>query len=100
MVRRCLTVAAAALVLLVAPASADPGDQWKTWWEKRAECDEKLSEAKSRRDFRQKAAECNRELAKLDGEQRRKAIKAWRETEKRWRERHPDDDGGYHDWDD
>lgn len=100
MLLRCLTVTAAALVMTAAPAHADPDDQWKKQWEKRADCDKKLYEAKSRRDFNQKAAECNRELAQLDREQRREAAKEWREAEKKWRERHREYRGDYYDWDD
>ena len=103
MTRILLTAAAAALIAplaLAQPANADPGDQWKKQWEKRAECDKKLYEAKSRRDFYKKAAECNRELAKLSHEQRREAAKHWREAEKKWRERHRGDYGAYYDWDD
>ena len=77
-------------------ALADPGDQWKKQWEKRAECDKKLAEAKSAREFRHKLAECNRELAKLDRKQREEAAKAWREAEKKWRERSRE----YYRWDD
>ena len=83
-----LTAAAAALIApfaLAAPAAADPGDQLKKQWEKRAECEKKLYEATSPRDFYHKAAECNRELAKLGNEQRKEAAKAWREAEKKWR---------------
>jgi hypothetical protein len=98
MLLRWLT-AAAALVAIDAPASADPDDHRKEQWEKRADCDKKLYEAKSRRDFYQKAAECNRELAKLNHEQRKEASKEWRETEKKWRER-TRYDGPYYDWDD
>lgn len=83
-----------------APAAADPGDHWKKQWEKRADCDKKLYEAKSRRDFYKTANECNRELAKLDREQRREAAKEWREAEKKWRERHREWRGDYYDWDD
>ena len=95
---------AAAGAALIAPfalpsvAVADPGEAWKKQWEKRAECDRKLAEAKSGRDFYKKLAECNRELAKLNHEQRREALKAWHEAEKKWRER-PYYRGG-DDWDD
>lgn len=95
-----LAIASVAAIGLAAPASADPGDYSKKQWEKRADCDKKLYEAKNRREFYKKADECNRELAKLDHEQRREAAKAWRETEKKWRERHSEDDHGYYDWDD
>ena len=81
-------------------ALADPGDQWKKQWEKRADCDTKLREAKSGRDFHKTAAECNSELAKLGREQRKEAAKAWREAEKKWRERQPLYDAPYYDWDD
>jgi hypothetical protein len=97
---RFIALATAVLVAAPTPAGADPGDQWEKQWEKRAECDKKLYEAKSRRDFHQKAAECNRELAKLDREQRKEAAKEWREAEKKWRERNGYHDGGYYDWHD
>jgi hypothetical protein len=98
-----IALAAAAAVASFAfggAAMADPGDQWKKQWEKRADCDKKLYEAKSRRDFHKAAAECNRELAKLDREQRKEAAKSWREAEKKWRERQRDYYGPYYDWDD
>ena len=77
----------------------DPGEFGKKQWEKRADCDKKLAEADSAREFRKTLAECNRELAKLSWEQRQEAAKAWRESEKKWRERQRD---GYYggDWDD
>jgi hypothetical protein len=82
--KRILIAAAA----LAAPAAmADPGDHSKKQWEKRAKCEKKLYEAKSPRDFHQKLAECNRELAKLGWEQRKEAAKHWREAGKKWRER-------------
>ena len=81
-------------------ASADPGDYAKKQWEKRADCDKKLYEAKSRRDFHKTAEECNRELAKLSLEQRKEAAKEWREAEKKWRERHREWRGDLYDWDD
>ena len=92
--------AAAAPFVLGGAAIADPGDHWKKQWEKRADCDKKLAEAKGPREFYKKAAECNRELAKLSHEQRKEAAKAWREAEKKWRERWHGDDGDYYDWDD
>ena len=92
---------AAAPFAIPAAASADPGDHAKKVWEKRFDCEKKLYEAKSPRDFYKKAAECNRELAKLDAKQRKEAAKAWREAEKKWRERQRDAwDGRYYDWDD
>lgn len=100
MLLRCLAVTVAAFVITAAPAAADPGDQWKKQWEKRADCEKKLYEANSRRDFYKQADECNRELAKLDREQRREAAKEWREAEKKWRARYRDYDGSYYDWDD
>ena len=100
--KRILTAAAAvtAPFALGGAALADPGDKWEKQWEKRAECERKLFEAKSPRDFHKKAAECSRELAKLDREQRKEAAKAWREAEKKWRERNRGFDGRYYDWDD
>ena len=100
MIIRFLAVVAVAAIGLTAPASADPGDQWKKQWEKRADCDKKLYEAKNRRESYKKADECNRELAKLNQEQRREAAKSWREAEKKWRERYRDDDRPYYNWDD
>lgn len=97
---RVLGLGAAALFVASAPASADPGDHRKKQWEKRADCDKKIYEAKSRRDFYQKAAECNRELAKLNREQQREAAKQWRESEKKWRERNRYYDDRYYAWDD
>lgn len=102
MTRMMFSAAAAAMasVSLAGAAQADPGDRYEKQWEKRAECDKKLYEAKSRRDFYKKANECNRELAKLSREQRREAAKEWREAEKKWRERHREWRGDYYDWDD
>ena len=99
-------ILAAVAAALAAPfaiggaAMADPGDKWEKQWEKRAECDRKLARAKSPRDFYKKAAECNRELAKLNREQRKDALKAWREAEKDWRKRQRDYAGPYYEWDD
>jgi hypothetical protein len=101
--KRILIAAAAGLAApfaLGGAALADPGDYGKKQWEKRADCDKKLAEAKSPWEFQKKAAECNRELAKLSREQRKDAIKDWREAEKKWRERWRGDDGDYYDWDD
>ncbi len=90
----------AAAVTATSPAAADPGDHYKKQWEKRAECEKKLYEAKSRRDFYKQAEECNRELAKLQWEQRREVAKHWRESEKKWRERNRYNGDRYYDWDD
>lgn len=95
-----LMMIAIGAALVAVPASADPGDHYKKQWEKRADCEKKLYEAKSRKDFYQKARECDRELAKLSHEQRREAAKEWRESEKKWRERHREYRGDYYDWDD
>src|SRR3546814_7985952 len=46
---RYIAIAAAALVTRAIPAAADPGAQWEKQWEKRAEGDKKLYEAKSRK---------------------------------------------------
>ena len=100
MLVRVLGIASAAVLLAASPVAADPGDRSEKQWEKRAECDKKLYEAKSRRDFYKKAAECNRELAKLDREQRREAAKEGREADKKWRERNRYFQGGYYDWND
>ncbi len=100
--RRIVIAAAAGLApfAIGGAAAADPGDYGKKQWEKRADCDKKLAEAKGPREFYKKAAECNRELAKLDAEQRKEALKSWREAEKKWRERYREDRGAYYDWDD
>ena len=79
---RILGLGAAALFIASSPASGNPGDYCEKQWEKRADCDKKLYEAKNRRDFYKTAAECNRELAKLDREQRREVAKDRREAEK------------------
>ena len=100
MIFAAAAAALAAPFAVAGPANADPGDQWKKQWEKRADCEKKLFEANSPWEFQKKAAECNRELAKLDREQRKEAAKAWREAEKKWRERFGDFDGKYYDWDD
>lgn len=99
MMFRILGLGLAAIVAASGPAAADPGDYEKKQWEKRADCDKKLAEAKNRREFYKQVAECNRELAKLDREQREEAAKEWREAEKKWRERSRDQ-GGYDDRDD
>ena len=92
--------AAAAAFAFGGTALADPHDHWKKQWEKRADCEKKLYEAKSPWEFQKKAAECNRELAKLGYEQRKEAAKAWREAEKKWRERQKDYYEPYYRWDD
>lgn len=82
-----LMIVAVAAAVVAAPAAADRGDHYKKQWEKRTECQKKLNEAKDPWEFQTKAAECDRELAKLNWEQRREAAKEWREAEKKWRER-------------
>lgn len=85
MILRLLAAASVtALALSAAPASADPGDFDKKLWEKRADCDKKLAEADSRRDFEKTMRECDRELAKLHAEQRGEIAKARREAYKKW----------------
>lgn len=97
MLIRLIAVGASALIWTNVPAVADPGDYRydyrKKHMETRADCDKKLYEAKDRREYRQKAAECDRELAKLDLERRR-------EAEKKWRERDRDDRRHADHWDD
>lgn len=95
-----LALGAAALFAGTTAAADDPGEYGKKQWEKRADCEKKLYEAKSRRDFYKTAEECNRELAKLSEEQRREAAKEWRESEKKWRERSGYRSERYYDWDD
>jgi hypothetical protein len=97
---RNMIFALAAAAVAASPVAADPGDRWKKQWETRADCEKKLYEAKSPWDFQKKAAECNRELAKLSHEQRKEAAKAWREAEKKWRELQSDYYGPYYRWDD
>lgn len=100
--KRIMLAAAAAIAPFAVggAAIADPGDHWREQWKIRAECDKKLAEAKGPREFRKEAAECNKKLAEWSGKQREEALKAWREAEKKWRERWRGDDGGYYDWDD
>lgn len=100
--KRIMLAAAAATAAFGfgAAVMADPGDYAKKQWEKRADCEKKLYEAKSPWEFQKKAAECNRELAKLSYEQRKEAAKAWREAEKKWRERQREYYEPYYRWDD
>lgn len=104
MLIRLIAVGASALIWTNVPAVADPGDYRydyrKKHMETRADCDKKLYEAKDRREYRQKAAECDRELAKLDLERRREAAKERHEAEKKWRERDRDDRRHADHWDD
>ncbi len=94
MLIRFAAFGASALMLSGVPVAANPGDYREDYrkkhWEMLADCDKKLDEAKDRREFRQKASECDRELAKLDHERRRDAAKEQREAAKKWRERHRD----------
>src|SRR5690606_24834102 len=53
----------------------------------RAECDEKLAKADSRREFNKELRECRKKLAEWHAKQREEAFKAWAEREKKWRER-------------
>ncbi len=87
-----MTVAAGLLVPVTvsSPAQADPGDEWRKQFEIRAECDKKLYEAKSRREFAKELRECRKKLAEWDAKQREEAYKAWAEREKKWRERWDD----------
>ena len=94
MLLRCMTVAALLAGAGAVPAAADPGDQWNEQWKIRAECDKKLYEAKSRRDFYKERRECGKKLAEWRGKQREEAIKELREAEKKWVERR------YERWDD
>ena len=87
---------AAAAAGLMAPfanggaAVANPGDEWHKQFEIRAECDKKLAEADSRREFHKELRECRKKLAEWDAKQREEAFKAWHEREKKWRERWDD----------
>ncbi len=97
MLVRLIAFSASALVLTNGPAVANPGDYLYDYRKKHmetvADCDKKLDEAKDRREYRQKALERDRELAKLDHERHREAAKERSEAEKKWRERYRDDDG-------
>ena len=91
--RHVLVPAAAALAMLAGPAvpaAADPGDHWREQYKIRAECDEKLAKADSRREFNKELRECRKKLAEWHGKQREEAFKAWAEREKKWRDRWDD----------
>ena len=92
MVRIVLAAGAAAIASLAlgTPAAANPGDEWRKQFEIRAECDEKLAKADSRREFHKELRECRKKLAEWDAKQREEAFKAWQENEKKWRERWDD----------
>ena len=93
MKRMILATAAACLMVPIAnggAAIANPGDEWRKQFEIRAECDKKLTEAKSRREFHKELRECRKKLAEWDSKQREEAFKAWQEREKKWRERWDD----------
>ena len=83
-----LLSAAALLSAIPASASADPNDYRENRANKVADCKKKLREAQSRDEYREKAEECDRELAKFDRE--------W--AEKRYRERR--EARRYRDWND
>ena len=82
--------AAAVLAAIPASASADPNDYRENRANKVADCEKKLDEAQSRSEFRAKAEECEREIAKFDREW---AEKGFREARQRLRSRR------YSDWD-
>lgn len=93
MSRILLAVAAAGLMAPFAiggAAMANPGDEWRKQFEIRAECDKKLAEADSRREFHKELRECRKKLAEWNFKQREEAFKAWAEREKKWRERWDD----------
>ena len=88
--KRILFAAAAGLLAplaLAQPALANPGDEWRKQFEIRAECDEKLAKADSRREFAKELRECRKKLGEWRAKQREEAFKAWAEHEKKWRER-------------
>lgn len=65
MKRMILATAAACLMVPIAnggAAIANPGDEWRKQFEIRAECDKKLTEAKSRREFHKELRECRKKL--------------------------------------
>ena len=76
-------IAAALVAPIGAPATANPGDEWRKQFEIRAECDKKLYEAKSHREYRKELRECRKKLAEWDRKQREEAFKAWEEREKK-----------------
>ena len=93
MKRITLAAVAAGLIApfaLGGAANANPGDEWRKQYKIRAECDKKLGEAKSRREFHKELRECRKKLAEWDSKQREEAFKAWQEREKKWRERWDD----------
>ena len=96
-----IVLAVAAIALGAGPAAANPGDYRQVYRDKRvamiADCDHKLDDAKGRREFLERAAQCDRELAKLAEERRQEALKDRREAEKRWRE-NDRDHGGHGYW--
>jgi septal ring factor EnvC (AmiA/AmiB activator) len=86
----CLSGAAALLSTIPVSASADPNDYRENRANKVADCEKKLDEAQSRSEFREKAEECDHEIAKFDREW---AEKGNREARERIRSRR------YSDWD-
>ncbi|MDJ0641412.1 MAG: hypothetical protein QNJ15_01215 [Erythrobacter sp.] len=86
-----VTVAAGMAFLGAGPAFADDDDYYENRANKVADCDKKLREAQSRREYYEKLEECDRELAKFDREW---AEKRREERRKRRNERR------YRDWDD
>jgi len=85
-----LAAAAAGLALPFAAAGtavANPGDEWRKQFEIRAECDKKLREADSRREFNKEIRECEKKLAEWRYKVREESAKARYEAEKKWLER-------------
>lgn len=90
MKRILLAAAAAALAAQFAVpqvASANPGDEWRKQFEIRAECEKKLAEADSRREFHKELRECEKKLAEWRYKVREESAKARYEAEKQWLER-------------
>jgi len=90
MKRIILAAAAAGLAAPLAiggAAAANPGDEWRKQFEIRAECEKKLAEADSRREFHKELRECEKKLAEWRYKQREEAAKARYEAEKQWLER-------------
>lgn len=86
--------AVCSLAFTASAAHADPNDYRENRANKVADCDKKLREAHSRREYREKAEECDRELAKFDREWAEKRREQYRDRR---------DNGGrrdYDDWDD
>jgi hypothetical protein len=83
MSRACLLFSAAALLAAIpGSARADPDDYRENRANKVADCKKKLREAQSRREYREKLEECDREIAKFDREWAEKRYRSRREAQR------------------